>query len=115
MAIELSHEMHMQGLSAFSGAETALLQARVTLGELEIELNRAMREAKVRGCDTKDLRTAIEVMQEVSKDLLARRACLMELHRNFRAIDDELTPIRSPSDAAMKAFQVSSNFPRGKP
>ena len=113
--IVLSHEMHMQGLAAFSGAETALLQARIGLGETEIELQRAMREAKVRRCDTKDLANAIEAIRVLSRDLLARRACLMELHRDFRALDDELTPVRPSSDAALKAFQVSENFPYGKP
>lgn len=113
--MEISHEQHMQGCAAFSGAETALLQARVTLAQMEIELQRAAREAATRGCDNSDLFDAIKSMRALSHDLLARRACIMELHRDFRAIDEELTPTRPSSDAALKAFQISSNFPRGKP
>lgn len=115
MAIELSHEMHMQGLAAFSGAETALLQARITLGQIEIELQRAAREARVRECDTRDLNNAIDALRELSKDLLNRRACMQELHRDFKALDDELTPTRPSSDAALQAFKISSNFPKGRP
>ena len=109
--INLSHEMHMQGLAAFSGAETALLQARIRLGELEIELERAAREAEACGCETKDLYAAQRVLRELSTDLLHRRAAMMEMHRDFRAIDDELTPVRPKSDSALAAFRASSNFP----
>lgn len=103
----------MQGCGAFSGAETALLQARITLGQLEIELNRAAREARLKGCDTRDLNAAIEALRELSKDLLARRGLLLEMHKEFRALDDELTPVRPSSDAALAAFRASSNFPKG--
>lgn len=109
--MEISHEQHMQGCAAFSGAETALLQARITLASVEIELQRAAREAATRGCDNSDLFDAIKSMRALSHDLLARRACIMELHRDFRAIDEEMTPVHKNSDAAAKAFEVSSKFP----
>lgn len=110
--IELSHEQHMEGCAAFSGAETALLQARITLGALEIEMQRAAREARLRGCDTRDINQAIETMRKLSQDLLARRGLLLEMHRVFRALDEDLTPIRPSSDSALAAFRASANFPK---
>jgi len=103
----------MCGCAAFSGAETVLLQARMRLGQLEIDLQHAAREGKARGCDTADITAAIETLRQLSHDLLNRRAALMELHRDFRSLDQDLTPTRPSSDAALAAFRRSSNFPHG--
>lgn len=102
--------LHRAGLAALSGAETTLLQARISIGELSLELHAAQRKARERGCDTSGFQQAVAALNEMSRDILARRGALQEFHREFRACDSDLTPARPSSDQAFIAFQQSSNF-----
>lgn len=105
--IAVPREMHTTGCAALSGAIAVILQTRARLAECELDLRAAARRMH-----DPALEKLADVLSHAEHDLLARRQAMVEMHRDFRACDTELTPTRPPSDSAWRAYQISSNFPK---
>lgn len=105
--IKISEQAHRTGCAALSGAEVVLLQAKINLATIQIDLERAARRAREKKLDVAALHDAINLVKELLNEITTRRAAIMEFHRDFRALDQNLTPIRPSSDAAYVAFRNS--------
>lgn len=107
--IQVTEEVHRTGCAALSGTETVLLQAKINLAAIQIDLEREARRLRERKLDPGPVHTTINLVKELLNEITTRRAAIMEFHKDFRALDENLTPVRPSSDAAYIAFRNSQH------
>jgi hypothetical protein len=103
--VSVPRELHSLGCSALAGASLVMQQLRTTLAEAEQTL--AIIESRQGLTNPSD---ALQAIRDAMADLLTRRAATLEMCREFRACDPDLTPVRSPSQAAIEAFRSSQDW-----
>ena len=104
--------LHQAGCAAIAGTALVLMRAREALAAVDLDLNRTVRELTERGeaHSARVVAQALQVARGLADDLVTRRGAVLELARDFRACDDELTPARSPSQSAIQAFRSAQEF-----